>query len=242
MKTSRISKAVMGALIVMGLASAQQAQAVEKQNRKLLIVSNLTTFGDPKLVWLYQFLDGSSVTLAQTMMAPHYASIYALTGSNATSSKFVNNAATIAGQASTKALDVFIHLHGSPGTLWFVGGEKSSSSLKNELIAKNIKDKLRLLYSTACFGSSHAQDFVGAGFNAASGSVGVNANSAYEYPVIMTQLGLGNRFSDAILAGNNQAFRTMHDNLARMQGFTNVDSYKIIRGNSAVRLSSSALY
>lgn len=240
MKTSKIVKALLAALVLIGMANTQSAQAVERQNRKLLVVSNLTTFGDPKLAWLYQFLDLSSVSLAQTAMLPHYERIYALVGSNATASKFVSNAGAISRAADTRALDVFVHLHGSPGTLWFAGGAKSTASLRNELKAQNLKDRLRLLYSTACYGATHAQHFVEAGFNAASGAQGVNANSPYEYPTIMARLGLGDTFATAIAAGNNQGFREFHDNLARMQGFNDVNSFKIIKGSGSVRLSSSA--
>lgn len=241
-KVSKLIGLVTAAFIVTAISGAKPAQAaIERQNRVLLVTANLTTFGQPRLQWLYQFLDASAVSMAQLMMLPHYRSVYVLSGANATSTKWVDNLATLAGKAENKAVDSFIHLHGAPGTLYFANGAKSSASLKSSILAKNIGNRLRLLYSTACFGASHAQDLVNAGFNAASGSRGVNANSSFEYPMIMTQLGLGNTFAQAINAGNDAGMRALHDGLARTQGFTGVDSFKIIKGNTAIRLSSSAI-
>ena len=231
---------VAAALMVTSVVGAKPAQAIEKSNRVLLVTSNLTTFGQAKLQWLYQFLDASSVTLARVMMTPHYRQIYAQTGSSATATNYVNSLASLASVAQNKAIDSFIHLHGAPGALWFASGEKSTASLRNNIIAKNIGSKLRLLYSTACFGSSHTQDFVTAGFRAASGARGVNANASFEYPVVMTRLGLGGTFAEAIAAGNDGAARAFHDSLARGQGFTGVDSFKVIRGTSSIRLTSNA--
>jgi len=228
------------ALLALAIA-APTASAVTKGQRALLVVSNLADQGVPKYNWLYQFLDASSVSLAQLMMSPHYARTQILAGSNASSAKFVNALTEAAKDNRNLAVDTFVHLHGSSGTLWFSDGAKSTETLGATLASKNIGGRLRLLYSTACYGSTHAQHFVNGGFKVASGALKVNANSSYEYPVIMTQWGMNQKYKTAVDAGNNAAARAMHDNAAKAAGFADANSFKTIRGNSSTRITSSAL-
>ena len=140
----------------------------------------------------------------------------------------------------TKVLDVFLNLHGSPGTLHFDDGSITSSDLKSQLQAANLKHRLRLLYSTACYGATHAPDFVGAGFRVASGAVGVNANQLYDYPLQLYHWGTYKTYQSAVKAGNNPALMTIQDNLARAF-FDDVNSEKIIEGKKNTRITSEAI-
>lgn len=97
-----------------------------------------------------------------------------------------------------------------------------------------------MLYSTACFGKSHANEFVEAGFNAACGAQGVNANSATEYPAVLTMWAAGSRLTDAINLGENPLTRTPADVAATAAGFVGVNSDKDIVGDGNVRISSPA--
>lgn len=221
------------------LIGMQTAAAVTKDERALIVVSELKTFGDPKLAWLYQFLEASGVVMAQTMLGGKYKKIVVLSGSAATRTNLGTKITQLKNDSTIKAIDVFVHLHGSSGKLWFANGSTTSSSLKTYIASKGAQSKLRIFYSTACYGKSHAQDMVDAGFDAASGAVGVNANSSYEYPAIMGKLATGSTFKQAIDFGNNPAMRATHDNAAKLAGFPQANSFKVLRGNNSETLTSS---
>lgn len=88
-------------------------------------------------------------------------------------------------------------LHGLPDKLVFADGGVKTPALAGEIKALSLAEKLRLVYSTACFGLSHADDFVKAGFTAAVGAKAVNANAAAEFPLLLAQWGGGARLQDA---------------------------------------------
>jgi hypothetical protein len=137
-----------------------------------------------------------------------------------------------------RAIDVIVNLHGAKNQLFFEDGGVSTASLKNDFLALNLGHKLRLLYSTACYGRSHADDFVGSGFNAASGAVGVNANSATEYPTVLTMWAASAKFRDALAEGENILTRKAADDLAKMMGFSDANSDKVIYGNGTITIDS----
>jgi len=212
--------------------------SVDKNGRALMLVVNLSKNVAPKDRWLYQFLDASSISLTQVGLGPKYRSMHLLAGSNATSGNFVSNVSSLAKKPENQALDVFLHLHGSPGTLYFYDGGKFSSSIKAELQPQNLSSKLRWLHSTACYGSTHAQDFVDLGFRTATGSIAVNADSAYAYPIVLSLYGNNTTVSDTINQANNPNMLAIQDAAARMKGFSDVNSKKLVKGQSDTRISS----
>ena len=213
---------------------------VTKSNRALLVVSNLTKLGRSDLKWLYQFLDGAGIDLAERLMSPQYGTVEKLVGSQATKNGFITTVSSLGSSQAVRAIDVIVNLHGANNQLFFEDGGVSTSSLKNDLLALNLGSKLRLLYSTACYGRSHADDFVASGFSAASGAVGVNANSATEYPIVLTMWAAGAKFRDAISVGENVLTREPSDELAKLMGFPDANSDKVIHGNGAITINSDA--
>jgi hypothetical protein len=225
---------------LLALAAAAPAMAIEKSEREVLVVANLVTNGDPRFAWLYQFLNASAVTGAQAALGLQYRAVRVLAGSNATKSAFTQTIANLTASPSLKALDVIVALHGSPETLHFQDGGRSMSSIQTGL-GNGANSKLRMLYSTACYGSSHADNFVSGGFKVATGARAVNANSPYEYPVVLGGWALGSTMAEVTALGNDAVQRGIYDSAARMAGFTDVDSFKVIRGIGTTRIHSSAL-
>lgn len=213
---------------------------VDKNQRELLLVINLVDFGDPKYMWLYQWLDANAEAYTNVALGPFYHRITILKGLAATCNAFVDHLGFIANQPHVRALDVILHLHGATGKLWFADGAIATNTLSDQIKVKNLRGRLRLLYSVACYGETHAQDFVDAGFRVASGARGTNANSTHDYP---TQLGVwasGGFYKTAVQNGNSPALRTMHDNLAKAHGFLDANSEKFIRGREYTRITSLA--
>ena len=213
---------------------------VAKMNRALLVVTNLSKLGRSDLQWLYQFLDGAGIDLAERLLGPQYGVVEKLAGSQATKQGFLTAVKALGSKQAVKAIDVIVNLHGANQQLFFEDGGVSMASLKPDLLALNLGNKLRLLYSTACYGRSHADDFVASGFTAASGAVGVNANSATEYPTVLTMWAAGAKFRDALAVGENVLTRGPADALAKLMGFPDADSDKVIHGNGAITIDADA--
>jgi hypothetical protein len=153
----------------------------------------------------------------------------------------VDRLTNLAQDPQTKAIDVFLSLHGLPDTLFFEDGPIATSDLRDQLKAADLKERLRLFYSTACYGASHARDFVKGGFRTASGAVGTNTNGPYDYPAQLYNWGLGKTYRAVIKLGNHPAFMTTHDTIAEKFGFDDADSEKIIEGKKLTRITSGAV-
>ena len=159
---------------------------ITPQQRSALIVSYLAELADDKLRWLYRWIEDNAVDVARLMMESHYHTFSTLEGDDATYTNFVGRLQALASESKVEAVDVFLHVHGSPQRLWFKGGTKNTSIIGDDLIQLGLKKKLRALYSTACYGENHTEDFIRGGFRVASGALGVNANAVAEYPLFMT--------------------------------------------------------
>lgn len=133
--------------------------SVTKNKRALLAVISVKKGVSQHVQWLYQTIE----TLGQVstdILGTNYVQYRKLVGDNATKAKFLNDIKTLGNSPSIKAIDVIVMLHGQDNKLVFADATHNTQQLSAEILALNLKNKLRLLYSTACFGRSHADDFV----------------------------------------------------------------------------------
>jgi hypothetical protein len=214
---------------------------VKRKRRVLLVVANLTTWGRKDLERLYEWLDANAVNVAKLILGARYRRVYALTGADAAADKFVSTLTELATNPHNQAIDVLLHLHGERGRLWFADDVIQTSELAGLIAEQQIQDKLRLLYSTACYGATHAPDFVEAGFRVASGAVGVNANSPHDYPTQLLYWGLGSPYRNALAAGNSEPLTKVFDKMARKLKFTDVNSFKKAVGRKKTSITSGAV-
>jgi hypothetical protein len=205
-----------------------------------VILANLTTHGRENLRWLYHWLDNNALTVPKVTLLARYQRIRELTGDQATVETLLRTLEQEASDPQIRAIDVLVNLHGSPRQLWFAEGAISTQRLADRIADLQIEEKLRLLYSTACYGALHASDFVRAGFRVASGAIGVNANGAHDYPTQLLYWGLGAPYARALAAGNNRLITRAFDELARQADFEDVNSIKLAVGWGATTIGSSA--
>ena len=214
---------------------------VKKEDRVLLVVANLATGGDERFQKLYEWLDANAVVVAKLLVGAQYRQIETLSGDDVTSTNFVDRLTNLAAEPETKAIDVFLVLHAFPGVLIFDDRPVATSELKQQIQAANLGGKLRLLYSVACYGATHARDFVDAGFRVASGSLGANANGPYDYPTQLLHWRNCDTYRLAVNRGNNPLFKAIHDTFAQAMGFDDVNSEKVIEGKKLTRIDSEAI-
>jgi hypothetical protein len=217
---------------------------VTKDQRALLVVANLV-LGDNgsnggNYQRLYEWLDRYAVGVANLLMRPLYRVVESLTKDQVTLDAFLDRVVSLAGDPETEALDVFLVMHGLPGKLYFDDMAITTVDLGERLKAAELAGRLRLLYSTACYGASHAGDFIDAGFRTASGALAVCANGPYDFPTQLLKWGTDQTYKSTVKAGNNPVFRVIHDNAAKAMGFSDVNSEKIIQGKKYTRITSPA--
>jgi|GEM_PF-934897 len=228
---------LMGMMVLAGLVAGEAKADVGLDKRVLLVTANLSS-NVSKYKSLYKFLDAQSVSMAQSKLGSKYRRIYVLSGERATRAEFVRSLSSLAGSSLNGAVDALIHLHGSNGGLSFADGSVRTSTLSSEIQREDLDGKARALYSSACYGSSHSQDFINAGFLVASGARAVNASSAYEYPKFMSEFGSGTAFGSAMSKADKAFYRDAADWIAEhVLGFDNVDSRKVVSGDTSVTIS-----
>lgn len=213
---------------------------VGKNGRVLVVITSLAKYGREDLKWLYRGLEASAVIVARLILGLFYRRIYTLTGEQATAAGFVDRLAELSADPRTQAIDVLLHLHGKERELWFADGAIATRQLKERIAGQQLQGRLRLLYSTACYGANHAPDFVAAGFRVASGAIAVNANAAHDYPTELIYWALGATYEAAMKAGNNRFLTRINDRLAVRFRFTDVNSIKSMAGHGETRITSPA--
>jgi hypothetical protein len=213
---------------------------VKRQDRVLLIIANLSTYGRADLKWMYQFLEWAAIAVPKLILGLAYRRIYALTGGQATADGFIGALAALSADPQAQAVDVLLHLHGEHQILWFADRALYMDQLQALIAVQQPQPRMRLLYSTACYGAEHAIAFVNIGFRVASGAIGVNANGPWDYPVQLLCWGLGAPYQAALSAGNNRLITRIHDWVARKLRFEDVNSTKTAAGDGATRITSPA--
>src|ERR1051325_9317791 len=98
--------------------------SVSKNDRVLLVVNHLSTGGDPNWEWLYEFLESAAMPIVDDELTPVYKKIIKLEGSKATETNFIQKFSELGADATVKAIDAILILHGSEETLWFYDGKK----------------------------------------------------------------------------------------------------------------------
>lgn len=203
---------------------------IKKANRALLFVCSIVHGGQERFRWLYQFAEASGEILTDIILANDYRTVQKLTGPGITGKAFVDTLHRLGLDPEIHAIDVVMMVHGLPGRLCFQDGDAKVAELGKEIFNLGIQPKLRLYYSTACFGATHNEAFVAAGFDVAIGAVGENCNSATEYPTVLTMWGWGYSIKDAIASGEIALTRIPADAAARALGFRKANSDKVVLG------------
>jgi len=212
---------------------------VSKDERVMVLVSNVSGTAK-KYRWLYRWLDDNATRMGMELTEGHYARVSVLKGDHVTREAFVTRLRRQAKSVGTQALDVFLNLHGLRDGLRFADGKARIEDLGEELADLGLGHRFRLLYSTCCWGALHAPHFEAAGFKTVSGARGINANGSYDFPVQLLKWTSGSTYESAVRAGNNAVMLKVHDRLAELGGFDNVDSFKEIHGVKSLRIDSIA--
>ena len=185
----------MGLMDLIDKVTNQDDKKIRTSERALLVYSEFTNTSDENMA-LYTFVEKSGVALALGLSL-HYRKIRTVSGEDAGSRDFLNALAELGRDPDHQALDVLMHMHGNPNKMHF-NDTVTSDALCEDIAALKLGRKLRMFYTTACYGATHAQDMVQAGFTCGAGAIGVNANSATEYPAVLAKWVAQDSFADCV--------------------------------------------
>jgi hypothetical protein len=228
--------------------------AVNAGQRALVVVSELEEGSMRELAPLYSALEAITVTVPKAVLSSRYAQTKILSNQSATLSNLKDTLYKLAATPSIKAIDVIINLHGLDEELFFYNGGWRMSEIQEELLNPDapyteatkiaMKRKLRMLYSTACYGASHNNNWNAIGFDVSAGAVGVNANAEFEYGGVIGSWSGAAPFSTGFQLSNTDAALAVSDTPVRIAGelgnnsLRHVNSKKILRGNTALTINS----
>ncbi|HED24281.1 MAG TPA: hypothetical protein ENN91_04065 [Firmicutes bacterium] len=150
----------------------------------------------------------------------------------------------LTGTPDIEVVDLFLQLHGRKKKLRFFDCWLDTVVLSSEIRRAAKPGKLRLLYNLCCYGDSHSTDMLAAGFQVAVGSRKINASAAVEYPLFChywSGEGLYSRegvaVREVVRRADRRSPRRIQDRLAGRY-FRDVDSKKIIRGDSRITINT----
>jgi hypothetical protein len=137
-------------------------------------------------------------------------------------------------------VDLIVFLHGGKNSLRFSDTNRSMASVVEAIQDANIPaSKLRMVYSSACYGASQADDWVSAGFNCASGSKACNANGAVELLPFLLKWREGKTFGTCISESENLLLSAPFDAAGRlMLPDQVVNSDKDVIGDAGITINS----
>jgi hypothetical protein len=147
---------------------------------------------------------------------------------------------------SVKACDLIFVTHGLSGEVVFSDAKVSMSTVRWDIrnaLNTSQRNKLRMVFSTACYGSSHRYYWLNAGFACASGSSRIYADSATSYFPFLASWAAGSTFQGAVNAANASDPARIQDNAAKSLlwswGYSqwyDVNSYRYTSGATSLRI------
>lgn len=218
---------------------------VTKSEREIIHVIALSENTPNRL--LYETIEFGTKALASPFCVASYHRYSAIEGARATLENLITQLSQSAAKSDIEAVDLIFCTHGSPDEMSFTGANVSADELAQKLhtIPANQRKKFRAVFSTACFGRTHIDGWLEGGFQVASGSRGIYADSALSFPAFLAAWSAGLSFDTAVGAANASDPLRTQDNLARewfrsqnrIASARLVDSTRVIGGNGKITIN-----
>lgn len=221
---------------------------IKKENRELVqIVYLMDEEYDSVQRQLYSFIETGSSGLVDTFLGNDYKQVHRITGSDATLVNLKQKLMDAGSGNTTKAVDLIFCTHGYERGVVFYGGNNKISTVERILreIPDQIRNKFRMVFSTACFGDTHSPMWLNVGFKCASGSEGIYADSEASLAPFLHAWETEKTFNESISIANAADIGNAADNIAIQyykatgKNATEINSNRLVRGNSNLRIYSS---
>lgn len=256
---AKIKSTLLLPLLALGAAHLTPSTAsadVSKSQRALIVLSELEVGSSPELAPLYTIMERLTADVPRSALGSQYASIKVLRNSSATLRNLKTHLYSLAANPQIKAIDMIVNTHGSEEVIHFYDGGHSMRNIKDEIADADapytaatytqLRKKLRMLYSTACFAATHNLEWLQIGFDVSSGAIGVNANAEIEYPSVIHAWSTGQPYSNGFRLSNTDAALLATDGPVRLLGemrqdmLREVNSKKRFLGHTSITINTDA--
>ncbi len=206
---------------------------VPKEERALLAIVDLAEEA-AKHKWLYRLEVDAAVRRIKRISGDDYGSIVIHARKEATYQNFLKSLEALLRDEKIQRIDLIIYVHGknpdSPtgASVCFVGTPCTPMGQVSDDVQKRVGDnshKLRMVYSDACWGKYHMQEWLDAGFKAVTGARGVDANHSADLRKFLRAWGEGRSFEESIQIANKFWLTPVVDEVIR-----DADSFKLMKG------------
>ena len=233
-----------------------------RDERALVVYSEFNEDEDEGILRrLYRFVERNSISVAMTVLQGSYDRVIPVTGPAATLDQFIESLELALEDDGIEEVDVLFNSHGdvsgdasiayvffAPDSDYPENSEEGSGKVTTTTLGQRIEDldaeeRLRMFYTTACFGSRLAQEMVASGFSCGAGSLDVNTNSALEYPLFLAAWKAGLPFGTALRQAERKSQYRKTDAAARLlksDWWKNADSRKQFFGDTSINKRSNA--
>lgn len=198
---------------------------------------------------LYDFIELSTETLTTSVLGSSYRRTTFLKGRAATLAGLVDALRAGATRTGTKAVDLLFTTHGSTDKMTLADGLTSEDTVRDALLdlPDAVRAKLRMVFSTACFGRTHLGMWAAAGFTDASGARGIYADSAVSYAPFLAAWAGERTFGEAVAAANaadvldaaDSAARAFYEAQDEPDTAEDIDSTRVVAGRGRSRIYST---
>lgn len=205
--------------------------------------------GRPAERSLYRAVEWGADWWARVLLRGAYRQRMLLRGEAATVSALVAALAEATAGPGVRAVDLAIHPHGTTERLVLADGLVDVGDIVRQVraaIGDVQRHRLRAVFSTACFGASHLDAWLQAGFVVATGARGIYADGATSVPVVFRTWAARRSVEQCVQWSNSDPTRHAQDALAaRYYGWTGrpgdaarVDSTRVAGGAGAVTVET----
>jgi len=232
-----------------GTGPAPVVSISKEQRDAVLFVANLASPNTPSYEQsFYEFVTFAAESLGRSFLVPNYRAVHVVKGKDATLAALTAKLNAAASNQAVKAVDLIFVTHGLNEKVEFADTIRSIEDVKQAILAAlstSDRAKLRVVFSTACFGATHRDGWLASGFKAASGSKGVYADSGTSFPAFLTVWSTGQSFSTAVKAANDSDPLRLQDKeaVSVMKSFgtpdkfvNDVDSVRVLKGNGDLNI------
>ena len=240
----------LAAIVLMSAAGTASATTpVSKAQREVVIFSPGLAQGTGAERVFYDFVEFSAVALATGALGTRYNVVHIVRGAAATRAGLANKLEAIASKASIRAVDLVFVTHGLTDEVVLADARWTIQAVRDRIrntLTLAERAKLRMVFSTACFGSSHRTAWREAGFKTVSGSRKIYADSAASYLPFLSAWALGGTFATSVTAANLAGAPSGWDTAAASwflargatENAANVDSNRLTSGNTGLTIGT----
>lgn len=205
--------------------------------------------GRPAERSLYRVIESGADYSARVLLRPAYGRRMLLRGEAATVPGLLAALAEATGAAGVRAVDLSMHPHGTTERLVLADGAVDVDDVATQvlgLLGEAQRRRLRAVISTACYGASHLDAWLRAGFVAASGARGIYADGLTSVPVTFRAWAARRTLEQCVQSANDDPTRHAQDWLAsryyawtgRPRQAERVDSTRVLGGSRTVTIET----